>query len=518
MTVYIADDEKNICTLLKRLIDWEGLNLSLAGEANDGRTAWAEILEIKPDIVIIDIKMPEMDGLEVIQRVKAIQPEIAFVLISGHREFEYAHAAIRYGVENYLLKPINRQTLDETLRQTIGKLQKNRQQAQTITTAGQNREQLRSMLMKHLMQMPDALAHKDTAEICRFYGVDFAKGTFRIACIQPDSKVDLDARQGENLLIQIEEWFSAAFRCQCAECLSARTRYRCFFLVNCAAQSAPPDYRKLLEQAQAHFYPFCHLTIGLSAECGRFRDVETGQAERAVRQRLSLGTGRVIAYGAHHFESIRQNLRRYENDLWQILILGDRQRLRHWFESVAENQITPEADPQEYVTFFQGIMERYIQRIREKIPDDAQELELLADEAINRPHTRESLLQSVLNALLDCQKKAVDEIQKRDSTYVWRAKEYVRTHCHENITLEDISRIIFINPTYFCTLFKKEEGIHFSEYLTRYRLERAKILLSDFELSITDVARQVGYSDARHFSKIFYKAFGVKPSEYRRTL
>ena len=98
MTVYIADDEKNICTLLKRLIDWEGLNLSLAGEANDGRTAWAEILEIKPDIVIIDIKMPEMDGLEVIQRVKAIQPEIAFVLISGHREFEYAHAAIRYGV------------------------------------------------------------------------------------------------------------------------------------------------------------------------------------------------------------------------------------------------------------------------------------------------------------------------------------------------------------------------------------------------------------------------------------
>ena len=119
MTVYIADDEKNICTLLKRLIDWEGLNLSLAGEANDGRTAWAEILEIKPDIVIIDIKMPEMNGYEATSEIRKSSADIPIIAVTAYAFTEDEKRILENGFNGYLSKPIKAQTLLQKIKEFL---------------------------------------------------------------------------------------------------------------------------------------------------------------------------------------------------------------------------------------------------------------------------------------------------------------------------------------------------------------------------------------------------------------
>lgn len=113
--VFLIDDERKIIALIERLVDWENLGLEVVGSANSGKKGLDSIIELKPDIVITDIRMPGIDGLEMIRCVRDMGLNVHFILISGHKHFEYAQSAIKYGVENYLLKPVNKQELVDNL-------------------------------------------------------------------------------------------------------------------------------------------------------------------------------------------------------------------------------------------------------------------------------------------------------------------------------------------------------------------------------------------------------------------
>ena len=115
MKVLIADDEIKVCRLIQHLVDWDALEMDIVGFANDGKTAYESICEKKPDIVITDIRMPVYDGLELIRRAKEVNPEINFIVISGYSQFEYAQQAIKYGVKDYLLKPLKKRELENSL-------------------------------------------------------------------------------------------------------------------------------------------------------------------------------------------------------------------------------------------------------------------------------------------------------------------------------------------------------------------------------------------------------------------
>lgn len=116
LKVVIADDEQRVGLLVRYLIHWEELGLEFAGQCCDGQSAWELIEQIHPDIVITDIRMPVLTGLELVQRTSEKYPQIRFVIISGYRYFEYAQKALKYGVIDYLLKPIDEDELNAILR------------------------------------------------------------------------------------------------------------------------------------------------------------------------------------------------------------------------------------------------------------------------------------------------------------------------------------------------------------------------------------------------------------------
>ena len=115
LKVVIADDEARVCSLIQMLIDWDALDMELAGTAANGLEALELMRAQRPDILITDIRMPGCHGLELIERAKQENPALGIVIISGYAHFEYAQSAIRFGVGDYLLKPINRQELMATL-------------------------------------------------------------------------------------------------------------------------------------------------------------------------------------------------------------------------------------------------------------------------------------------------------------------------------------------------------------------------------------------------------------------
>ena len=114
--VIIADDEKLICRLVQALADWDSLGMEVAGTAENGLEALQLVEALEPDILITDIRMPGCDGLELIRRAKELRPQLEVVIISGYAHFEYAQSAIQFGVGNYLLKPIKKEELMDTLR------------------------------------------------------------------------------------------------------------------------------------------------------------------------------------------------------------------------------------------------------------------------------------------------------------------------------------------------------------------------------------------------------------------
>lgn len=115
MNVLVADDEERVCALICALIDWDALDLHLVGTAYDGIQALQLIKETQPDLVITDIRMPGLDGLQLISHAKELQPQLQFIIISGHKQFDYAQSAIKFGVGEYLLKPIKKAELNQTL-------------------------------------------------------------------------------------------------------------------------------------------------------------------------------------------------------------------------------------------------------------------------------------------------------------------------------------------------------------------------------------------------------------------
>lgn len=121
--VILVDDEEFVCKLLEKIIDWEKTNLELVGVASDGVTALNLLREQKPDIMISDIRMPGIDGLELARKAYDEKLVSSVIMISGHKEFEYARSAIRYGVDDYLLKPINKHEINRILSEIVAKLE-----------------------------------------------------------------------------------------------------------------------------------------------------------------------------------------------------------------------------------------------------------------------------------------------------------------------------------------------------------------------------------------------------------
>ena len=155
LKVIIADDEARVCSLIKMLIDWEGLGLTLSGTAASGIEALELIEQCEPDILITDIRMPGCSGLELIEKAKQLLPQLEIIIISGYAHFEYAQNAIQYGVSNYLLKPINQQQLADTLHKLgarcRGRQQMSSEMEELRKSSRENTQRLQNRMLQDLL-------------------------------------------------------------------------------------------------------------------------------------------------------------------------------------------------------------------------------------------------------------------------------------------------------------------------------------------------------------------------------
>ena len=523
LKVVLADDEKKVVLLMQKLIDWQALGYEIVGVANDGLHALELVQEKQPHLLISDIRMPGCDGLELIRKAKELQPGLHFIVISGYRQFEYAQSAIKYGVEDYLLKPLKQEEMNDILLRIKDKLGQEAELAFRLKKGSERQQDLFvSALMAGVERQKTFLNEEQAATE---FGMQFGKGSYLAVLVKPDISRAEQYLDGYQIMIRhsleivrrevalmADEFAASAIK----EGIAVVLYFRDFQTVECKQRFT--KIRNEIEKQRDVFWDI-RCTICLGAR----RD-SLQQIGESMREALWLCRDRLCRSQPWRDAESEPPVyhERYQMDPSQKKRLQDaaeyldvtriQQEQEASYHSVLQSQ---QFDGQMLADWFNQVLEAGIFGIQQNGPiieGFAEEME----ERFWRCTDTQDVFQLLSSAVLQEMLRLKEEKALRESRPIAEAKHYIQQHFHESIRLEDVSNAVGFNATYFSALFKKETGQNFVDYLTALRINKSKALLCREGLSVQDVAEMVGYSDLKYFSRLFKKITGVSPSDYKK--
>lgn len=519
LRVVLADDENKVILLLQKLIDWESLGYEIAGTANDGLRALELVRQEQPDLLITDIRMPGYSGIELIQRAKELQPNLHFIVISGYRKFEYAQTALKYGVEDYVLKPIKQDELTSILLRLKDKLGEEAALEFRLKKSGERQQEL---LMASLA---DAAEHQQSFSAYadkRFHSsvgicfaalvrVDMAGAARTLDSCQVILRYALEIVRRE--LRTLTDVYAAAARKEGVAVVLRMSAYRTVAVKQCFTK-----IQKEIEQ-QRDMFGDLRCTVCLGSRQTSFEEVVL-----SMRQALWLCRDHLCrtqswrdaetdrpALGQQYVMEAAQKKR------FQVAAeCLDEERFRQELEeSFAAVRSRPDLNGQMLEDWFHQVLEACLYGMRQTGQVDGRFPAEMEDRFWLCADTRD-VFETLRDGVCRQIRQLEAERSLRETRPITDAKRYIQQHYRELLRLEDVSSAVGFNATYFSTLFKKETGQNFVDYLTELRIGKAKELLSGDDLSVQDVAEMVGYQDLKYFSKLFKKTTGVSPSDYKK--
>jgi len=533
LKVIIVDDEPKVALLIQKLIDWEGLEMELAGVAKNGGEALDLIRERDPDVVITDIRMPVIGGIELIGEAKEIKPLLEFVIISGYKHFDYAHSAIKFGVSDYLLKPVNQ----DELRATLEKIKSRVNSRVSISYERERVRQIESdqrrgkrIELFSLLMDPASRPLLTTENLNNNYFYLFPEGCcYRFVIF----KIDGPAQEiySEGLPVFIEKIHETFFKTLTPICDDIEMEF--LFSGANFVLGFPPENKHALRDALKdvfdeirvynNIFPSAVFTMvggGIADSPAGLIDSWLG-AEWSVYERLLIGTG-----------SFYENIPARESAQGAAAIgraasKGLEQAMDVMDPAMAGRAVAEAADS---LSKLDGLTGKDVLHFAKTVYDawlilcqrydvtfvGAEKLRAEFVKNLDVISSAEDIYDWLRKLILESFHSIIENNNEISGRPVTRAKQYIKAHYGENISIGDIAEQEGFNVSYFSTLFKKETGSTFSEYLTNVRMDEAKRLLKETNLSVALICRAVGYSDTKHFTATFRKLAGIKPSEYRK--
>ncbi|WP_186429602.1 response regulator [Clostridium sp. BSD9I1] len=532
--VIIADDEEKVCQLIFNLIDWKSLDMEVVAMAHNGVEALELIEKFSPDIVVTDIRMPGYDGLEMIGRAKNIKESIYFIIISGYSHFEYAQNAIRYGVGDYILKPVKK---DELLNTLTNIREKYMQRMDRLTNEEHFKLLLQSDISKlrskifteYLLQKGITTENLELEKINEDYHSNFKRGNFQVIAVKIDCGFEEHYNDSLKLLQEkVTNILNLLFRQECFDVEIYFNDSVAYCILNYDENNKKVirhQIKKVLDELMVLRIAFVQFqfTIGVGSIVKDIKQLkETFRVARfAVGQRIIEGTGKIIQDVAVNDTSERKNelLAELNKTMAIALEIFDKDSVLSSIKSIKEKiEVKKDMSGHEIFSLAKHICEMYLVNLRNN------QVELQNDEEFYEKFyihsTRCGSMNQLFQYLTMIIEKSLDEIiynkKQSDTKPIRTAKKYIQENYMSPICLEEIASIVGFNASYFSSLFKKESGVNFLEYLSEVRMNKAKELLRESNLSIAVICQEVGYNDLKHFTKTFKKNTGLKPNEYRK--
>lgn len=533
--VFLVEDEMVIRRGIKNSIDWEKEGYIFCGEASDGELAYPMIIKEKPDILITDIRMPFMDGLELCKLVKKELPNIKILILSGYDEFDYAKEAIRLGVTEYLLKPISSGKLLEALNGVSESIRREKEDKDLVRKYMEEmRENTEHEKQKFFEQMiAGNLSMADALETGKKYEMNLSAGMynlllFRFTLGEENRKSGELLGEAEYAIEKLTERLEYVFEFQ------RGVEDWAFLLMADNEEQMSERVKELskdLEEIMKNYSTIAYFG-GIGQPVARLRELEESfrEAERALAARFTMELNRIISV-----EDIRMAQNVDTLDDIEITSFGEIEKTRTMLEKFLNNGTEDEID--EFVDVYINelpeenlksvlmrqyiIMDAYIVMMSfcEKIEGIEGEMQAQSEELKNSMKTIQTL-EEIKNYIRMLLKKIIgvrDTISgRRYSDIIEIAKDQIRkTYMSDEISLNTIAAEVGMSPSYFSSIFSKEMGKTFVEYLTEIRMDRAKELLMCSSMKTSEIGYEVGYKDPHYFSYIFKKTQNCTPKEFR---
>lgn len=499
ITLLIADDEYFIRQRLKRIIPFTPLNITLVGEAENGVDVLKILQEKQVDIVLLDIHMPKITGTEVAEYIHHNFPETQIIMLSGYNEFEYARCALKNGVFDYLLKPVNSDALLSSLESCIEKISSRKHEHLKIKSFEQH------MFSKTLTDVRDEA-----------FGIeDFFKEYPDFLCYKYSAYIGIYAEKETSTdVLKLADAIQRQFNLYCHLFHESEHIY-CLqlFFHNEENINSIVDFIKGYETCinSYSFFAIDYIFPIKEHWTNFYKRVMTALDRRYFSvDRIFVLADALETEAVEKFplEKLRQNIIQSLNSK-SFSVFED--FINSTFEIIMEKQSV------EFL--FSFINELFIiYQMHYKIPTNLDtSIAKFISAIMEDEYTCQSLKETILHYGNQCINAKI--VQPSELNYCNKIMNYVeKNYSNSGLTVASIAEHFHLNSSYLGTIFKNTKDQSLLQYITGVRLEAAKSLLSTGTLSVSDIASAVGYSDVFYFSKCFKRNYGCSPTEFIRSM
>lgn len=528
--IMLVDDEEEVRKAMIRKMDWEQLGFTVAGDAENGEDALEKLELLEPDVVMTDIRMPYMDGLTLVAKIREKYPFIKILIFSGYDDFEYAKQAIKYRVTEYILKPVNGEELAEILKRVRASLDEEIEQRRNISILQESYENSLPMLRElFLNEMVSRTADvPDMAPKLKEYGVDILDACKWLAAV---IHVELMEQTGGQELFRHQELIPISVRKLVEDHLKSYGRFTIFNSAEGITLIAAEDGNNSETDLINRLNDICKesrrllevvITIGVGCSCDRLQEIGRSYqtAVDALGYRAIVGDGRTIYI--NDVEPVNRGKLQLETkeeaDLTAAIKFGSEKQIGEVLQGLAARMDDAKVHANQYQVYMLTIVNcliRLMQQYDLKMSDMFGAEEHYAD-IIKRICRRESFAEEMIPVACRMNEALNRERDNTTKRVILEAKAYIQENYSDpDLSVDMLCRHLHMSPAYFSTVFKRETGQTYINYLTEVRLRKAEELLKNTDDKTYKIAEKVGYQEQNYFSYVFKKRFGISPTKYR---
>lgn len=532
LKIFLVEDEIVMREGIKNNVNWEKEGFEFVGDASDGELAYPMIQKEKPDILITDIKMPFMDGLELSRLVKKELPDTRIILLSGYDEFQYAKEAIEIGIAEYLVKPVTSVQLMEAVKKVERKIEEDLQKKESLQHNEKSKQEQKIAERKKLFcrmvsgKIPFSILLQESREI----GVELTADRYNILLLQLFQEEESEAATfcKEGLLEELEEKEKKEQNINVFEQghdeIAIVLKEREKGALEKVAEEIKTTVVKYLQNGNfvTFFGAFGNPVERLSELKKCYEEANREFSNRYVKERNQFVSSEREKKEAETEELDLNTLNVSQLDrrkLEQFLSTGTKSEvseyIEEYFTTVGNQNIQSLLFRQYVILDFYVITAGFLEEIGYKSQElvercgDAKKMTAV----LGTIEQTKDYLKKLFETAIEMRESVTESKYK---SILKRAKSYIEeNYDKDEISLNTVAAEVNLSPSHFSTIFAQEMGVTFVEYLTRVRMEKAKQLLRATSKRTTDIAFEVGYRDAHYFSNLFKKTQGCTPREYR---
>ena len=530
--VFLVEDEIVIREGIKNIIHWEEEGFKIVGDESDGELAYPMIIREQPDILITDIKMPFMDGLELSKLLKKDMPKLKIIIISGYSDFGYAQQAIDIGVNEYLLKPVTSIKLVAAVKNAAAAIDKERKekgileqyQLLVYQKQGEKRKDFFNALVSGGMSLSQIIEQEEEL------GINMMASVFCVLLFQ--FKVQDDMYEYSNEIVECEAEMTQALKSFPDIKVFERGMDGWAFILLGENEAQINDLTQVLCniligicEGKAHYFG------GIGRSVQRVRDIQQSylDANSAFSLRYFQSKDQFLSYNdvrnikaqmGNGINVSELNLEKHDRNLLEDFLKRGTihdvdEFVDSYFDGFGTNAMSSALFRHYIILDGCSVIMKFIKAFKypkEKIENTLKSMNSVTDQ-LSSLENCSAFYKSILKEAIDLRNQ---NSQKRYAGLIEQAKEYMHLKfALSDLTLDKVASTVNVSPNYFSSLFNQETGMTFIEYLTDIRMEKAKDYLRCSGRKITEIGILVGYQDSHYFSYIFRKTQNCTPSEYR---